>query len=121
MHTDIAQQTKGPGIFAKHAFRLSERLVQDQDRSRADYAMGAQDAGDSSIAALSVSIAGLSVPLSLNSSLPLQPGGSVSGTSVISLQELPLVLGAAFPVTVTATFIDGVSVTNSTLVTYTLP
>lgn len=80
----------------------------------------AQNTGGIAIGSLSVSVSGVSVPLTLNSTLPLLPEGTVSGASAISLQALPLVLGAVYPVAVTATFSDGVSVTNSTSITYSL-
>jgi hypothetical protein len=122
VHTDIAHQTQGPGLFTKHTFQIEEEtLQQDSKQGQADYSLRAQNTGDSSISSLSVRIEGVSIPLTLNSTLPLAPGRTISGTSVISLGVLPLVLGTAYPVVVTATFDDGTSVTNSTSLVYKLP
>jgi hypothetical protein len=120
VHTDIAHQTKGPGLFTKHTLAIEKQsLTQDGNPTLVDYALTAQNTGDAAISSLSVSIAGVPAPLTLNSALPLQPGSTTSGTSAVS--SLPFVLGDAYPVVVTAIFNDGVSVTNSTSVLYTLP
>lgn len=122
VHTDIAQQTKGPGVFTKHTFGIrGQSLKQDSSLSTADYSLTLQNTGDLGISSLSVSIAGVPVPLTLNSSLPLQPGSTIAGTSAISLQSVPLVLGSSYPVVVSATFADGTTMTNSTSLVYTLP
>jgi len=122
VHTDIAHQTVGPGLFTKHTLEIKkESLQQGGNPGVADYSLTAQNSGDVGISSLSAVVAGVSVPLTLNSTLPLQPGSTVSGTSVISLQSLPLVLRTAYPVVLTATFLDGTSVANSTLVAYSLP
>jgi hypothetical protein len=120
VHTDIAQQTKGPGLYTKHSISVKEKLTQqNNDPAAAEYSLNLQDTGDVGIASLSVNLAGTQIPLSLNSSLPLQVGNSVSGTSVISLQSIPLVLGSTYQVVVSATFDDGTTVTNSTSLVYT--
>lgn len=122
VHTDIAHQTKGPGLFTKHTFVIQKQsLQQDSNPTLADYGLTGQNTGDLGVTSLSVSVAGVSVPLTLSPALPLQPGSTISGTSVLSLQSIPLVVGTAYPVAVTATFADGTSVTNSTSVVYSLP
>ncbi len=121
VHTVIAHQTSGTGVFRKHSFRITgESLTQESDLAHADYNVQGQNDGEAPITALSVSLAGVSLPLTFSSALPLQPGATISGQSVISLQTVLLVLGTGYPVDVTATFVDGTTITQPTTVAYTI-
>ena len=121
VHTVIAHQTSGTGVFRKHSFRITgESLTQESDLAHADYNVQGQNDGEAPITALSVSLAGVSLPLTFSLALPLQPGAMISGQSVISLQTVLLVLGTAYPVDVTATFVDGTTITQPTTVAYTI-
>jgi len=121
VHTVIAHQTSGTGVFRKHSFRITgESLTQESDLAHADYNVQGQNDGEAPITALSVSLAGVSLLLTFSSALPLQPGATISGQSVISLQTVLLVLGTAYPVDVTATFVDGTTITQPTTVAYTI-
>jgi hypothetical protein len=108
VHTNIAHQTSGPGVFRKHSFEIGdEGLKEESDREHADYRNSVHNDGEASITSISVSFAGVAIPLTFNSTFPLQPGGTISSTSVVSLQTITLLLGTAYPTVVTATFDDG--------------
>src|SRR5260370_40360348 len=120
-HTAIAHQTSGTGLFKKHSFLLtSQSLIRASDLQHADYSLQGQNDGEASITAVSLSLAGVALPLTLSATLAVQPGSTISGQSPISLQTVLLVLGTAYPVAVTATFDDGTSLTQTTTVTYTI-
>jgi hypothetical protein len=121
VHTDIAHQTSGTGVFKKHSFAITQQsLTQASDLQHAIYSLQGQNDGEAPITALSVSLSGISLPLTLSTALPLQPGNTISDQSVLSLQTVVLVLGTAYPVYVTTTFDDGVTLTQTTVVAYTL-
>jgi hypothetical protein len=121
VHTDIAHQTSGTGVFKKHSLLITQQsLTQASDLTHATYNLQGRNDGEVSLTALSVSLAGVLLPLTLSSALPLQPGNTISGQSVISLQTVPLLLGTAYPAAVTATFDDGTTLTQTTTVAYTL-
>ncbi len=120
VHTDIAHQTSGPGVLRKHAFSINSQSLIQSDLQHATFSVGVQNTGDAPITSLSVTLASVSQPLTFNSAFPLQSGSTISGYSVISLQSLVLVLGTAYPVVVTATFDDGIAVTQTASVVYSL-
>jgi hypothetical protein len=117
VHTDIAHQTAGPGVIPKHAFQIKHQSLTEQDGGTSfGYQLSVQNTGNTSITSLAVSLAGLSIPLSLNSSLPLMPAATISGDSTVSPQSILLVVGDVYPVAVTATFADGSTLTQTTTV-----
>jgi hypothetical protein len=125
-HTDVATQTSGPGIFQKHrGFEIEhEEFAVEDDHQHADNRLEMQNTGTSPITSISISLAGVSLPFTWNATTPLQPGSTVSGTSVVSLQSLLLTAGSIYPVVIRATFADGTTVTQTVSVIlslYTLP
>ncbi len=121
--TDVATQTSGPGIFQKHGgFEIEheELAVENNDHEHADDRVEMQNTGTTPITSISVTLAGVSLPFAWNSTLPLQPGTTISGTSVVSLQSLLLSAGGVYPVVITATFADGTTVTQTVSVICTL-
>lgn len=120
VHTDIAHQTSGQGLLTKHTFNIKAESLTQIDSTHASFGVTIQNTGDASISGISVTLNGISIPVTCNSTLPLQSGSTASGTSLVSPQSLALLLGAAYPVVVTATFSDGTSVSTSTSVVYSL-
>src|SRR5262249_13815528 len=118
VHTNIAHQTSGPGLVPKHSFTINAQSLTQLNLLSASYALGVQNTGDSAITSISGSVNCVSLPLTFNAALPLQSGGSSSGTSLISLQSVVLILGVTYPTAVTVTFDDGTSVTQTSSVVY---
>ncbi len=118
VHTVIAHQTSGPGLLPKHSFKIKGQALTQQSPTSASYGLTLQNTGDLAISSISVIVAGVVVPMSWNSTLPLQSGSTISGTSVVSVQGLALVLGTAYPAVITATFSDGTSASQASTVTY---
>ncbi len=119
VHTDIAHQTSGPGLFPKHSFRVERQSLTQLSLTGAAYSVTLENTGDLSVNSISVTLAGVSIPVSWNSTLPLQPGNTISGSSLVSPQNLDLILGLAYPVVIAATFSDGTTVSQTSTVTYT--
>jgi hypothetical protein len=122
-HTDIATQTSGTGIFQNHrGFEIEhEEMTVESDGQHADNKIEVQNTGSSAITSLTVSLAGTMLPsFSWDTTMPLQPGSIASGSSTVSLQSLLLTSGSVYPVSITATFADGTSVTQTVSVILTL-
>lgn len=118
VHTDIAHQTSGTGLFPKHTFNIKQVSLSSVGLTNAGYGAVIMNTGDLPITGLSVTLDGVPISASWNTTLPLQPGNTISGASEVPLQSLSLVLGATYPTVITATFSDGAVVSETTSVQF---
>lgn len=119
-HTDVATQVSGMRIFQKHqGFEIQGSDLELGPSAKPEFDMALTNTNTQSIVSLSVQINGITVPLSWNSTLPLQTGGGISASGTSLPLVLGLVTGGIYSATVTAVFADGTTTTQSVNVIFT--
>ncbi len=118
-HTDIAVQTGGNSLFTKtHHFKASADF--EQINNGPDLALQVSNTGISSITSLSVQLAGQGLSLAWNPGLPAQPGQTTTTTTVATPLGLVLAVGDIYSLTISASYSDGTTDTQTISVIYTL-
>jgi hypothetical protein len=126
-HTDIADQTGGSGINQRHGhhFEVEEEDFEETDLKNdgnhsPDFNMQFLNTGTVPISSITAQVSGLPVTFTWQSAFPLQAGQTMTGSTTSVPTALGLVVGAIYPVTITATMSDGTTETQSTYAIYTL-
>jgi hypothetical protein len=119
-HTDIATQLSGTSIFKKHTGFEIERADLQQRQAGSEFDFALTNTASAVITSITIQVNGLSLNLTWNSAMPLQSGQVISGTTTTIPLGLLLAVGEIYSLTVTATYDDGTSVSQTTSVLYTL-
>ncbi len=85
-----------------------------------EFDMSMTNTGGHSIRSVTVTLNGFNLPLTWSTSFPVQPYQATSTASPISIAGFLPLIGSVYPVTVTATFSDGTTVTHMNSVTYSI-
>jgi hypothetical protein len=125
-HTDIAVQTSGPTVTTKgHRAEISSEDFEELDTSN-DGGHSPQNEIDitnvdtNNINRIDIAINGLPLIATWNSPTPILPGQTVQGTSTSVPIGLNLIVGNVYQITVTATFSDGTTETQTINAIYSL-
>ncbi|HWS67879.1 MAG TPA: sialidase family protein, partial [Steroidobacteraceae bacterium] len=126
-HTDIAVQTGGSGVgrrrdrhFEVEEEDLEETNVADPRKPSPQLKMRIANTADVAITAFAIQVGGLPVAFAWDSTSPLLPGETVSGTASSLPSGLALAVGNVYPITITATLPDGTTENQTTSAIYTL-
>jgi len=119
-HTDIATQTSGTAIFQKEeGFEIEQEDHETSPNGGPEFDIQITNTANQGITSIAVHLGGATLTLNWSPSTPLPPGARASSSTVSIPLTLSLVLGQVYAGTVTATFADGSTVTQSFAAIYT--
>ncbi|HZY94227.1 MAG TPA: sialidase family protein [Candidatus Bathyarchaeia archaeon] len=122
-HVDVATQTSGTSIiFPPREFEEDEGDFEDigtNGNHQSDFNDHVENSGGSPITSISVKLNGLALPVTLDRSLPLQSGQSVTVHATSVPVGLVPVVDDTYTVTITVTLADGSTVTHESQAIYT--
>ncbi len=112
-HTEIATQTAGSGIFGRHkGFDIDRAGLNLQGTS---FTLGLSLTNTATVGLTGVSVSLSEVPMSLgwDASFPIASGATVDGQTTAFPLGVVLSVGSIYTLTVTASFADGSTVTET--------